>query len=108
MRVMLNDKAPVDFFIPEEGGPASLKNIAILRDARHPNSARLFVDHFLSKGNIEFLRDNSFDIGTRDDYEAKANKITLKTYASVWPLNQEKFMREIRGFLHEFVNEFGL
>jgi len=108
MRAMLNDKAPVDFSIPKEGGPTHLKNVAILRDAPHPNCARLFMDHFLSKKNIEFMRDKTYDIGTRDDFLPKENKVTIKTYKNIWPFNTKKFKKEIRGFLREFVRIFEL
>jgi len=108
MRALLHDKAPIDFFIPEEGGPAFLKNVAILKDAPHPNCARLFIDYFLSQENIEFLRDDGYEIGTRDDFLPKENKVTLETYKKVWPFNSEKFMKEIDGVLKEFVRIFRL
>jgi len=108
MRAMIVDKAPVDFFVPEEGGPLSLKSVAILSDALHPNCARLFMDHFLSKEIAEFNRDNGYNVGARDDFVPKENPITLKTYKKIWPLSPDKFSKEIRGLLREFVNIFGL
>lgn len=108
MRALLTDKAPVDFFAPEEGGTAALKNVAILKDAPHPNCARLFMDHFLSKWTTEFLRDAGYEIGTRDDFVPKENKVTMKTYKKIWPFYPDKFMKEITGFLREFVRIFGL
>ena len=108
MRAILDDKAPVDFFIPEEGGATRLKCVAILEDAPHPNCARLFMDHLLSKETIEFLRDEAYEIGTRDDFVSKENPVTLETYKNVWPFNPDKFKKEILEFIEEFVNIFGL
>jgi iron(III) transport system substrate-binding protein len=108
MRALLHDKAPVDFIVPREGGPAFLKNAAILKDAPHPNCARLFMDYFLSREKIEFFRDAAYEIGTRDDFVPKENKVTMETYKNIWPLNADKFMKEIGGFIDEFSRIFGL
>lgn len=39
---------PVKIIIPEEGAPYAEMDFAILKNAPHPNAARLFIQHFLS------------------------------------------------------------
>jgi iron(III) transport system substrate-binding protein len=34
--------------IPKEGAPTAQMDLAVLKNAPHPNAARLFIDHFLS------------------------------------------------------------
>lgn len=38
---------PVKVIIPEEGAPYAEMDLAILKNAPHPNAARLFIQHFL-------------------------------------------------------------
>jgi len=38
---------PVRAIIPEEGAPYVLFNLSLMKDAPHPNSARLLINHFL-------------------------------------------------------------
>ena len=39
---------PVKIIIPEEGAPTAEMDLAVLKNAPHPNAARLFIQHFLS------------------------------------------------------------
>ncbi|MBR1124822.1 extracellular solute-binding protein [Bradyrhizobium lablabi] len=39
---------PVKVVIPEEGAPYAEMDFAVLKNAPHPNAARLFIQHFLS------------------------------------------------------------
>jgi ABC-type Fe3+ transport system substrate-binding protein len=39
---------PVKVIIPKEGAPYASMELALLREAPHPNAARLFMQHFLS------------------------------------------------------------
>jgi ABC-type Fe3+ transport system substrate-binding protein len=39
---------PVKVIIPKEGAPYAQMDMAMLKDAPHPNAARLFMQHFLS------------------------------------------------------------
>jgi iron(III) transport system substrate-binding protein len=39
---------PVKVIIPEEGAPFAQMDMAMLKNAPHPNAARLFIEHFLS------------------------------------------------------------
>ncbi|MHC2332820.1 ABC transporter substrate-binding protein [Bradyrhizobium sp. USDA 4454] len=38
---------PVKVVIPKEGAPYAEMDLAVLKNAPHPNAARLFIDHFL-------------------------------------------------------------
>lgn len=65
---------PVNFVIPEEGRPFVRFDLSVLKNAPHPNAARLFINHFLdvqsqliyanagfsptAKGVIELTGDN--------------------------------------------------
>ena len=39
---------PVKVIIPKEGAPTAEMDLAVLKNAPHPNAARLFINHFLS------------------------------------------------------------
>ncbi|WP_338697663.1 extracellular solute-binding protein [Bradyrhizobium sp. 26S5] len=39
---------PVKVVIPKEGAPYAEMDLAVLKNAPHPNAARLFIEHFLS------------------------------------------------------------
>ena len=39
---------PVKIVIPKEGAPYARMDLAVLKNAPHPNAARLFIQHFLS------------------------------------------------------------
>lgn len=39
---------PVKVIIPKEGAPTAQMDLAVLKNAPHPNAARLFINHFLS------------------------------------------------------------
>jgi iron(III) transport system substrate-binding protein len=38
---------PVDFIVPKEGRPYVRFDLSVLKNAPHPNAARLFINHFL-------------------------------------------------------------
>jgi ABC-type Fe3+ transport system substrate-binding protein len=38
---------PVRAIVPEEGAPYALFNLSLMKDAPHPNAARLLINHFL-------------------------------------------------------------
>jgi iron(III) transport system substrate-binding protein len=38
---------PVRAIVPEEGAPYVLFNLSLMKDAPHPNAARLLINHFL-------------------------------------------------------------
>lgn len=109
MEVVHDNKAPVDFSLPEEGtNTRNGKNVAILKDAPHPNCARLLLDHRLSKEVVELFRNMAYNNGVRDDFVPQKNKATLETVKKIWPHDPEKFKKEVPEFLREFVRIFGL
>lgn len=64
------DGAPLVNILPAEGVPGVTFTIAILKAAKHPNAARLFVNWYLSKeGQTEIVRIRGVD-SPRKDVEA--------------------------------------
>lgn len=65
----IRDGAPYKPVTPTEGVPVALNPIAVMKDAPHPNAARLFVDWILSKEGQEIMVSQIGDYSPRDDVD---------------------------------------
>jgi iron(III) transport system substrate-binding protein len=52
---------PVDFIVPEEGRPYVRFDVTMLKNAPHPNAARLFMNHFLEMESQLVFANAGFD-----------------------------------------------
>ncbi len=64
---------PVKVVIPEEGAPYAQMEFALLRNASHPNAARLFVNHFLDQ-DLQLLYANGWMLPVVKGVAEKANQ----------------------------------
>lgn len=64
---------PVKVVIPEEGAPYAEMEFALLRNASHPNAARLFVNHFLDQDS-QLLYANGWMLPVVKGVAEKANE----------------------------------
>jgi ABC-type Fe3+ transport system substrate-binding protein len=64
---------PVKVVIPKEGAPYALMELALLRNASHPNAARLFVNHFLEQDS-QLLYANGWMLPVVKGVAEKANE----------------------------------
>lgn len=64
---------PVKVVIPEEGAPYAQMEFALLRNASHPNAARLFVNHFLDQDS-QLLYANGWMLPVVKGVAEKANQ----------------------------------
>ena len=62
---------PVKVVIPKEGAPFAEMDLAVLKNAPHPNAARLFIDHFLSVEFAIALRERMDASGERRGRRAR-------------------------------------
>ena len=82
---------PVKMIIPEEGVTYGSYSVSVLRNAPHPNAARLLCDYYLSDDAQEIYADTGHGI-TISDLKAKlAPEVAL--LADVKPLVAEDFTR---------------
>jgi ABC-type Fe3+ transport system substrate-binding protein len=70
---------PVKVVIPKEGAPYAQMELALLRNASHPNAARLFVNHFLDQDS-QLLYANGWMVPVVKGVAEKAND-DAKPYA---------------------------
>ncbi len=52
---------PVKFIVPQEGRPYVRFDVAVLKNAPHPNAARLFINHFLEVESQLVYANSGFD-----------------------------------------------
>ena len=64
---------PVKVVIPKEGAPYAQMELALLRNASHPNAARLFVNHFLDQDS-QLLYANGWMLPVVKGVAEKANE----------------------------------
>ena len=57
---------PVRASIPNEGAPITSISLAMVKDAPHPNAARLFMDFYLTEEAQEVVVDKGYDSVTND------------------------------------------
>jgi ABC-type Fe3+ transport system substrate-binding protein len=64
---------PVKVVIPKEGAPYAQMELALLKNAAHPNAARLFVNHFLDQDS-QLLYANGWMLPVVKGVAEKANE----------------------------------
>lgn len=64
---------PVKVVIPKEGAPFAEMDLALLRNASHPNAARLFVNHFIAQDS-QLLYANGWMLPVVKGVAEKANE----------------------------------
>lgn len=85
--------APLAYVLPEEGLPAVTFTIAILKAAKHPNAARLFVNWYLSKeGQAQIVKIRGAD-SPRKDVEAPQGRPSANAKIIVPPLVESEAVR---------------
>jgi iron(III) transport system substrate-binding protein len=104
----LNAKAkgsPVDFVFPKEGVSAVTEPVAILKTAKHLESARDFVDFILSKPGQELAASQGF-LPARDDV-APPPGLPRPAELTILPLDVAAATREAPALKERFSQLFG-
>jgi iron(III) transport system substrate-binding protein len=85
----IQDGAPLVEALPADGVPGVIYSIAVLKAAKHPNAARLFVNWYLSKeGQTELVRVRGVD-SPRKDVDPPPGRKTATPVRVVVPTVQE-------------------
>jgi iron(III) transport system substrate-binding protein len=92
----IRDGAPLVESMPADGVPGVVFSIAVLKAAKHPNAARLFVNWYLSKeGQAELVRLRGVDSPRKDvdpppgRNSATPARIVVPTVAETQPVRAE-------------------
>jgi ABC-type Fe3+ transport system substrate-binding protein len=87
---------PVKLLVPAEGAPYIQFDLAVLRNAPHPNAARLFIDHYLSE-EAQLIYANAGLIPVSKGVAEKANDdvkslVTAKLMGTTHPDTQDAML----------------
>ena len=92
---------------PTEGMPLATAPIAILRDAPHPNAARLFVDYVLSAEGQALLNTDIFRVySTRRDVAPATGQLRLEQTKPLLPTDLGEYERAAARFPETFEDLF--
>lgn len=100
----IRDGAPYKHVVPKEGMPVALNWIALLKDAPHPNAAKLFIDWVLSKEGQELMVKEVGDYSVRPDVSPvdglpPLSQVKVLTPSSIEALSASKaeFVKQWEG-----------
>lgn len=95
-------KTPFQGVWPEEGVPIGVQPISVLKDAPHPNAARLFVDWVLSPEGQQVMVDSIGDYSARDDVAPPSGSPRLADLKKLLPDSYEKLLESKTAFIEEW------
>ncbi len=92
---------------PTEGMPVTLAPVAILKDAPHPNAARLFIDFTLSReGNTLLAHDIFNAYSSRPDVPAPAGQLPFAETKPMFPQDLADYEAAAANFPEHFDSFF--
>src|SRR6185437_2433978 len=96
--------APLAVVYPSEGTPLIIGSAAVVKDAPHPNAARLFINFLFSREAQQFLVDNGQQRSLDPDVTEPADRMPLSKIKLLTadPEEQAKATEEIRRKYAEF------
>lgn len=96
--------APLALVYPSEGTPLIIGNAAVMKDAPHPNAARLFINFLFSREGQQFLVDNGQQRSLDPDVKEPADRMPLSQIKLLTadPEEQEKATEEIKRKYAEY------
>jgi iron(III) transport system substrate-binding protein len=96
--------APLALVYPSEGTPLIIGNAAVMKNAPHPNAARLFIEFLFSREGQQFLVDNGELRSLDPDVREPADRMPLSKIKLLTadPEEQEKATEEIRRKYAEY------
>jgi len=96
------DKAPYKGIFPKEGVPISISPIMVVKNAPHPNAARLFVDWVLSKEGQTVMVRAYGDYSAREDVEPPAGAPALTNIKTLTIPSIQKLLDSRETFINEW------
>lgn len=97
---------PIKIIYPKEGVPLIVSPVAIAKDARHPNAARLFVDFIFAKESQQLLADKEGLYTGHPDVTYPADKPKLKELKLLAP-NADELEKRNAEIKKRFTEYFG-
>ena len=96
--------APLAVVYPSEGTPLIVGSAAVMKDAPHPNAARLFINFLFSREGQQFLVDTGQQRSLNPDVEEPADRVPLSKIKVLTtdPEEQEKAMEEVKRKYAEY------
>jgi iron(III) transport system substrate-binding protein len=100
-------KAGIVGIYPSEGMPLAIAPIAILKDAPHPNAARLFIDYALSEEGQNVLAVEIFGVySMRKGVRAPAGQLSLQEAKPLLPADLADYEKAAQTFPETFERYF--
>jgi len=95
--IAIRSGAPIKVVYPAEGTPIVSGSVGVMKDAPHPNAARLFISYFFSRAGQQFLVDNYLR-SFHPDVVEPADRVPLSQIKllAADPGEQEKAVDEIK------------
>jgi iron(III) transport system substrate-binding protein len=88
---------------PAEGMPIAHAPIAILKNAPHPNAAKLFVDFILSKEGQQLFAIDLFQVySVRKDIDPPQGQLPLSQAKPLIPTNLDEYEKYADGYVDRF------
>lgn len=96
--------APIAIVYPAEGTPMVSGSAGVMKDAPHPNAARLFISYLFSREGQQFLVDKGYLRSFHPDVTEPADRVKLSEIKVLTadPAEQEKAVEEIRQKYAEY------
>jgi iron(III) transport system substrate-binding protein len=96
--------APLQIIYPTEGTPLVAGMVGLMKDAPHPNAARLFVSWLLSREGQQFLVSEGQMRSFHPDVTEPEGRVKLKDIKVLIsdPVQQEKALEEIKRKYAEY------
>jgi iron(III) transport system substrate-binding protein len=96
--------APLAIVYPSEGTPLVGGSAGVMKDAPHPNAARVFISYLFSREAQQFLVDKGYVRSFHPDVQEPADRVTLSQIKLLTadPVEQEKAVDEIKRRYQEY------
>jgi iron(III) transport system substrate-binding protein len=96
--------APLAIVYPSEGTPMVIGSAGVMKDAPHPNAARLFIAYLFSREGQQLLVDKGYVRSFHPDVQEPADRVKLSQIKLLTadPAQQEKAVDEIKRKYAEY------
>lgn len=91
--------APIEFVAPTSGLPAGPEVIGVVKNAPHPEAARLFLDWFLSPIGQKVNADAIFNYSARSDVEPPPGGIAMSKMKLLVPDDWDAYLKSRKDFV---------
>jgi iron(III) transport system substrate-binding protein len=94
--------APVEFVLPPDGVIATPQPYGLIKEAPHPEAAKLFMDWFLGAPGQTAMTQAMFYHSPRDDVQPPPGGVPITQFKLLFPDNWEAFQKSHAQFVREW------